>query len=166
MTESEHIDDAREIQKAADILVSCNASDRTASFLAFSYAVLEHFSYPSQSGDYLGLFSPDLPHNVQRFIAAWLLRILSRSPRALEFDDVERLAASLFDRVIPKEIYSRAGLDAKSQTYEKLQSLTDFMQQTVTTSNPKLVMYVIYRAFLDYSRNCCAHSTTVGRGHS
>ncbi len=121
--------DARAVQLAADDLVSCDDTEKPVALSRFAGEILEHCSCPPQSGDYLGLFSADLPREVQRFTAAWLLRILARSPMALKFDDVQRLSVSLFDRVIPQEIYSRCGIDTRSQTFEKLHMLTDYMQQ-------------------------------------
>ena len=132
MTEQQSNTNARTVQLAADDLVSCEDKDKPAALLKFAGEVLEHYSCPAQSGDYLGLFSADLPRDVQRFTAAWLLRILAQSPMALNFDDVQRLTVSLFDRVIPQDIYSRCGLDTRSQTFEKLQMLTDYMQQKLS----------------------------------
>ena len=129
VTELQPNTNARAVQLAADDLVSCEDKDKPIALSRFAGEVLEHYSCPPQSGDYLGLFSADLPRDVQRFTAAWLLRILARSPMALNFDDVQRLSVSLFDRVIPPDIYSRCGLDTRSQTFEKLQMLTDFIQQ-------------------------------------
>ena len=129
MTEQQTNTNARAVQLAADDLVSSEEEDKPVALSRFAGEVLEHYSCPPQSGDYLGLFSADLPRDVQRFTAAWLLRILVRSPMALRFDDVQRLTVSQFDRVIPRDIYSRCGLDTRSQTFVKLQMLTDYMQQ-------------------------------------
>ena len=52
------------------------------------------------------MFSPELPLDVQRFSAVWLIWILSQNRRALSFGDTERLTASLCDRAIPRGIPS------------------------------------------------------------
>ena len=132
MTEREPTNNAHDIQQAADDLVVLAAKERPAAFATLATAILKHFAYPCDSNEYPDLFSRALPLDIQRFTAVWLLRILTRSPMSLQFDDIERHTSSLFDRVFEGRIYTRVGIYSKDQTYQKLSVLTDFLNQELT----------------------------------
>ncbi len=131
MTEPGPASSAIEVQQAVDALVNCPPSSKRAALTNLTSAMFTCLSYPSEPNVDIDLFSSDLPANVQHFTAPWLLRIITYSPNALHFDDVERYAASLFERVLPNEVFVRAGLDARSQTYEKRRVLIDHMQHAL-----------------------------------
>ena len=131
MTEPKTTNSATEVQQAADALAACPIDDKRIALSNLTSAICTHLSYQSIPNADLDLFSSDLPAHVQHFTAPWLLRILTYTPNALHFDDAERHAASLFERVFPNEVFSRAGLDARSQTYEKLRILVDHMQHAL-----------------------------------
>lgn len=116
------------IQKAADTLVSCETEERPESLEQLAKSILEHFGHRYDSSAASELFSKELPNNIQRFSASWLLRILTQSPMALQFGDIERLSASLFDQVYYPDVYERVRIDPNAQTYEKTQALTDLLQ--------------------------------------
>ena len=74
------------------------------------------------------LFLVDLPTDIQRFAAGWLVRVLVKSPEALSFKNTEAQAGLLFDRLYEGQIYRVIGIEARTQTYEKLQKLTEYLQ--------------------------------------
>ena len=47
---------------------------------------------------------------------------------ALQFGETERLAASLFDQVFQHDVYQHLKIDIGTQTFEKIQVLTDYLQ--------------------------------------
>ena len=116
------------IQKAADALVECSPKERPDALEQLAKSIFDHFAYSYESSAVSALFSKELPNNIQRFSGAWLLRILTRSAIALQFGDTERLTASLFDQVFQHDVYRRANIDPSTQTFEKIQALTDFLQ--------------------------------------
>ena len=121
-----------EIQKAADVLVTCEDKGRLEALERFAKAIFLHFGHHCDSNAISELFSKELPREIQRFSGSWLLRILTRSSMALQFGDTERLTASLFDRVFNHEIYPRVKVDIGTQTFEKIQVLTDHLQTKIT----------------------------------
>lgn len=132
MTEWNCEDNAVAIQSAADDLVGATSDERSAAFERLSIAIVKYHRYPYDSGFCPDLFSVERPLEFQRFVAVWLLRVLAQAPMSLQFDDVERRAISLFDRVFGKWLYSRVGVDVKDQTYVKLNALADFLRQELS----------------------------------
>ena len=131
MTQRGTTNDAHDIQRAADNVAALAAKERPEAFETFAASILKHFTYPYDSNESPNLFSLELPLNIQRFAAVWLLRILTRSPMSLQFNETERHAAALFDRVFERQIYPRVGIESKDQTYQKLSVLTDFLKQEI-----------------------------------
>ena len=112
-----------DIQAAADLLIeAAGDEEQGASALEmFSNTILDRFGEKVTSRAKDRIFSPELPLETQRFMAVWLMWVLSQNRMALSFADTERLTVSLCDRAIP-EIYP-VDITAKHQTFEKMQAL-------------------------------------------
>ena len=123
-----------DVQVAADALVNCSPEERPKSLERLASEILYYFEHSYESNAVSELFSNELPNNIQRFSASWLLRILTQSSMALQFGDIERLSAALFDQVFQHDVYKRVNLDANAQTYEKIQALMDFFQTKIDES--------------------------------
>ena len=131
MTE-QHIDQSiSKIQLTAKRLIHCEASGRLQALEKLSEAIFVHFCHRYESTATSELFSKELPNNIQRFTATWLLRILTLSPTALQFGETERLAGTMFDQVFLHDLYPRIKIDASTQTFEKIQALTDYFQTKI-----------------------------------
>lgn len=128
MTQQHPNDSVLEIQQAADTLVECRAKDRSDALERLAKTIFAHFSHNYDSNAISELFSKELPNNIQRFSGAWLLRILTWSSTALQFEETERLTASLFDQVFQHDVYYGAKIDTGVQSFEKIQALTDYLQ--------------------------------------
>lgn len=119
------------IQAAADRLIGAQPDERATHLDELAQTILEHYSHTWDSTATDELFSRDLPWDIQRFAAVWLVRVLTESSMALHTGDSERLAASLFDHVFQKDVYRSASVDSKAQTFQKLKALTDHAQQVL-----------------------------------
>ena len=93
------------VQSAFDRFINAPLNDRQSAFAGFSGAVFDYFSHRVESDAGRSLFSLDVPDRIQRFAAAWLLRAMTNSATALNFDDTERLTALLFDRTLQQDVY-------------------------------------------------------------
>ena len=123
MAELEVVKDLSRVQSAVDRLVNAPQDQLQRAFEELAQSVLEHFGETYDSTATSKLLSRDLPLPVRNFAAAWLVRCLTRSSSALRFGHTERLAADLFDQVFQRNIYQRANIDPRKQTFEKLQGL-------------------------------------------
>ena len=123
MAELEVVKDLSRVQSAVDRLVNAPQDQLQRAFEELAQSVLEHFGETYDSTATSKLLSRDLPLPVRNFAAAWLVRCLTRSSSALRFGHTERLAADLFDQVFQRNIYQRANIDPRNQTFEKLQGL-------------------------------------------
>ena len=74
VTDRQRVKSAHEIQRAADDLVGVTTNERPAVFARFSTAIMKHFDHPYDSNEHPDLFSLELPLEIQRFAAVWLLR--------------------------------------------------------------------------------------------
>ena len=120
-----------EVQAAADHLTNAQPEERAGALDKLAQAILEHHGHSWDSSARDELFSRELPKNIQRFAAVWLLRVLTESPLALQSVDADRLAGALFDQVFQKDVYRSANVDSRAQTFEKLKALTDHAQQVL-----------------------------------
>ena len=116
------------VQRAADSLVKCEPEGRPDALEFFAKTIFVHFDHRYDSNAVPELFSRELPNNIQRFSAVWLLRVLTRSAMALQFGDTEWLTASLFDQVFQHQVYQQINIETGTQTFEKIQALTDHLQ--------------------------------------
>ena len=122
-----------QIQSAADRLISVQPEEQPTAFNDFAHLILDFFDQGSDhSNATSNLFSNELPQRIQRFTASWLLWALSKSPTALNFGNVEAMAGSLFDRTLQHQVYGAANIDSGTQTFEKLQALTVYVQEATT----------------------------------
>ena len=120
-----------EIQTACDRLVSARAAERPRALEELSHAILDYFSHSYDSPATPVLFSRELPPNIQRFAAAWLVWTLMASRDALRFDNTEGMAGSLFDRTLQHDVYKAANIEPGTQTFEKLPGLTARLQSVL-----------------------------------
>ena len=120
--------DLGQIQSAMDRLTAAQSSARPDALDHLATTILEHFGHSYDSDAKSELFSSALPVEIQRFAAAWLVRVLTKSSTALQFGDTERLAATLFDRAFQNNIYKTIDIETGTQTFEKLLALTHHMQ--------------------------------------
>ena len=119
------------VQSAANQLASANTEGRANALEHLAATILTHTNHEYDSPATLELFSRELPDNIQRFAAVWLLRVIVESPRALQFENMEGRAALLFDRLFQRDIYRVLNIDPNAQTFEKVQSLADHLQLTL-----------------------------------
>lgn len=119
------------VQSAFDRFINAPLNDRQSAFAGFSGAVFDYFSHRVESDAGRSLFSLDVPDRIQRFAAAWLLRAMTNSATALNFDDTERLTALLFDRTLQQDVYPHLNIDSGTQTFEKLRALGAYAQRIV-----------------------------------
>ena len=129
MTGQEHDSSLTPVQLAADRLVNAKPEERPSALDELVQTILELHSIRSDRSARDELFSRELHSDVQRFAAVWLLRILSKSPYALDFEGTAGLAASMFDRVFQNAAYRPLNLDPGAQTFEKLKVLTDHVRR-------------------------------------
>ena len=122
------------VQSTFDRLVQAPQHDRQTAFSDFAGAILEHFEHKAGLDPASSLFSNELPIHIQRFAAGWLLRVLSHSVDPLDFGDIERRTASLFDRVLRNEVYPSLKIDPGTQTFEKLQALAAYARGFVDSA--------------------------------
>ncbi len=118
----------KEIEAAAERLVEPQSGEQSDALEQFALTILGHHGHPYESTATSELFSRELPMEIQRFAAVWLVRILTKSPMALDFGSTEGLAGSLFDRVFQHDVYKEIDIEPRTQTYQKLQALTDHLQ--------------------------------------
>ena len=114
-----------EVQTAADFLAEVPADERESAFELLAESILNHFGRTHDSS--VGterLFSQELPLNIQRFVAAWLLRIITKEASALDFGNTRAQTATLFDRTF-EAVYQHCGITKRTQTYEKINALAD-----------------------------------------
>ena len=118
----------KEIEAAAERLVEPQSGEQSDALEQFALTILGHHGHPYESTATSELFSRELPMEIQRFAAVWLVRILTKSPMALDFGSTKGLAGSLFDRVFQHDVYKEIDIEPRTQTYQKLQALTDHLQ--------------------------------------
>lgn len=131
MSNADSTECLKDIQIAANQLADANEEGRPRALEALAETILEHHGRSCDSSALEELLLVDLPPKTQRLAAGWLVRTLMKSPDALAFENTAAQAASLFDRVYESQVYRRIGIEAKSQTYEKLQKLTDHLQSVL-----------------------------------
>ena len=119
------------IQRAADILVNSDGKERRGALRKLAQVVFEHHDHGCDDDPLLELFSKELPNEIQRTCALWILRVLADAPMVLDFDSVEPKAAGLFDQVFRYGEIRGLNVDSGSQTYEKINSLTDHMRSLI-----------------------------------
>ena len=118
-----------EVQAAADFLAEVPAGERESAFELLAESMLNHFGLtddPSAGTEVL--FKKELPLNIQRFVAAWLLRVITKETSALDFGNTRAQTATLFDRTF-SDAYEYCGITSKNQTYEKINALADHAQR-------------------------------------
>ncbi len=123
MAGTETLKDLSRVQSSVDRLVNASEDQLPSAFEELSRSILEHYGVTYDSTATSKLFSRDLPLPVQSFAATWLVRCLTRSSSALRFGHTERLAADLFDQIFQHNVYQRANIDHRQQTFEKLRAL-------------------------------------------
>ena len=119
-----------DIQTASNILAGAPKAEREDAFELLAEMVLDHFGHLSSSSAAPEILSRGLPLQIQRFIAAWLLRVLTKNTAALDFGTTEAQTAILFDRTFA-DAYKHCGIDKNNQTYEKFNALTDYVQKSL-----------------------------------
>ena len=134
MNEINTIETLMEIQRTSEVLSNANDKNRPVSLSELAKAIFDHHGYHYGSNATQEMFSPELRSDIQRSIAVWILRTLVDSPMAINFGGIEPLTASLFDRVFQHEVYGRLGIDSKTQTYEKINVLTDHLGTIIRTA--------------------------------
>ena len=116
----------RQVQIAAEYLVEVQIDEQEDALELLAEAILDHFGYTYETGVAVEiLFSRELPLHIQRFGAAWLLRILTEDGSALDFERARAQTAALFDRTL-EETYKRCGISVRNLTYEKINALTEY----------------------------------------
>ena len=116
------------IEAAAERLAATRSGGQPKALEQLARTVLEHHDHPYDSAATSELFSRELPMEIQRLAAVWLVRVLTKSARALDFENTERRAGILFDSVFQHNVYSDININPRTQTYQKLHALTDFLQ--------------------------------------
>ena len=119
------------VQQAADNLVDCIEDQRPTYFDQFVRSIFEVFGEKYETATPNKVFATELPNEIQKFAAVWLLRVMTKSRSAIDIGDIPTLTGSLFDRVFQHEIYSRCNLTVNSQTYEKFGALVDHMSNAI-----------------------------------
>ena len=132
--EQKQIGSLSTVQSAADRLAEASQDTQDEAFEELASCILEHFQHEYDNEATTEVFSPELPMNIQRFVAAWLLRVLAKSSTALQFGNTERLTGNLLDRAV-RGFYESLRIETNTQTYEKLQVLTDHMQSILSEAN-------------------------------
>ena len=121
-----------ELQSAASRLINAQTPDQVSAFENFARIILDYADQGiDDSRATPQLFAKESPQDIQRLTAAWLLWILSKSPTALDFDNIEAMTGSLFDQTLEKQVYRVANIESGSQNFEKLKSLTDYIKRTL-----------------------------------
>ena len=115
-------------QTAVNLLIYAAPNEREEAFDLFAETILDRFRHPYDSDAASELLSRELPYRTQRYAAAWLLRVLTKNPSALRFGTTEAQTAQLFDRTFV-DTYEHCGINVRSQTYEKINVLTEFAQR-------------------------------------
>ena len=114
-----------EIQSAADFLAEVPVDEKESAFELLTESILNYFGRTDDSSVRTEmLFRKELPLNIQRFVAAWLLRIITKEASALDFGNRRAQTATLFDRTFGAA-YEHCGITSKNQTYEKINALAD-----------------------------------------
>ena len=114
-----------EVQTAASYLAEVPEDERESAFELLAESILNHFARTDNSSVRSeSLFSQELPLNIQRFVAAWLLRITTKEASALTFGNTRAQTATLFDHTF-EAAYQRCGITKRTQTYEKINALAD-----------------------------------------
>ena len=117
-----------DIQTATNILAGAPEVDKEDAFQLLAETALDRFGHIPSSSAASEIFSRELPLQIQRFVAAWLLRVLTKNTTALDFGTTEAKTAGLFDRTFA-DAYEYCGINRNNQTYEKLNALTDHAQK-------------------------------------
>ena len=102
--------DLGQIQSAMDRLTAAQSPARPDALDHLATTILEHFGHSYDSDAKSELFSSALPVEIQRFAAAWLVRVLTKSSTALQFGDTERLAATRCSTARSKTISTRPSI--------------------------------------------------------
>ena len=119
------------VQRAVDRLVNAKEHERERALRQLATSLLQHYNHDIKRDTVSELFSLELPLQIQRFSAVWLLRALVDSNAVLDFGNTHRQTAALFDRVFRNDIYHIIKINEKEQTFEKIQSLTDYATGTI-----------------------------------
>ncbi len=128
MTEQQLGKPLTEIQSAAERLANAGDEEQQSALEELAQTILEHFNYNSNATATSRLFSIELPAQIQRFAAGWLLWTLTISPNALKSGNTEGVAGLLFDRVFRNNVYGAIGIEPGTQTFEKLRGLAAHFQ--------------------------------------
>ncbi len=119
------------IQSAVDRLAEAEPGDQEGALNHLAICILQHFGEGGDSNAITKLFSPELPRDVQRFAAVWLLRLLTESSHALDFGSMNARAGSLSDRAFERDLYQTLGVDAGRQTFEKIPELVEHTRSVI-----------------------------------
>ena len=116
------------IQLAANELAKARRRERPRALEELAQAILNYRGHSCNSNPLSELFSVELPSELQRIAAVWLIWTIAKSREALDFKQTEALAGNLFDRVFINSVYGALSIDSKMQTYEKLPKLAEHLQ--------------------------------------
>ncbi len=119
-----------EVQSAASRLSEAESDERVSAFENFARTVLLHHGIDASRAT-PHVFSNRASSELQRFTASWLLWVLRESPTALDFDKIEAMTGSLFDRTLQQQLYKAASVDPGDQNFEKLKGLTNHVSMIV-----------------------------------
>ena len=119
-----------DIQTAANILAGASEVEKEDALELLAVIVLDRFCHIYGSSAASEILSRELPLQIQRFAAAWLLRVLTKNTTALDFGTTEAQTAGLFDRTFA-DAYEYCGINRNNQTYEKINALTDYAQKSL-----------------------------------
>ena len=128
-----------ELGIAFNQLVKAAPDEQTNALENFCQSILHRYNYTFSSTAVDELFSRELPDEIQRFTAVWVLRVLIESPTASRSGDMERLVVTLFDRGLHRDLYQRLHIEDKMQTFEKIQFLTRWAISILDEANDLLL---------------------------
>ena len=118
----------KEVEIAAARLINAQSGGQSDALEQLARAILEHHDHAYDSTAASELFSSELPMEIQRLAAVWLVRVLTKSSMALAFRNTEGRAGSLFDRVFERDVYREINIDSRTQPFRKLPALADHLQ--------------------------------------
>ena len=127
-----HAESLERIQAAANYVAQAERRERPRALEDLAQAILDHHGHSCNSKALNELLSVELPSEIQRFAAVWLIWTIAKSREALDFKRIEALAENLFDRVYKEQVYGALNIESKMQTYEKLPKLADHLQSILS----------------------------------
>ena len=114
------------IDHALQALSRCDQAETSELMALLSEAILTYLEKPVADDPINGLFDQSLSQRDRRFIAICLIRLLSVSDSCFQQDPRFRIKAyTLFDDVLPEDVYEELGVTPRQQTYQKSMKLRD-----------------------------------------